>query len=213
MTCNVLASGSKGNAVIIGGGTLIDCGVPFKLLEPYVSRLRLVLLTHIHGDHFNPATLRRLHMERPALRFGCCEWLVKPLVDAGIPPRCIDVYMPDYGYSYVDLTVSPFTLTHDVENCGYRLEACNGKKIIYATDTATLEGISARDYDLYLVEANYTEAEMEERIKRKIESGEFIYEYRAAAGHLSQEQTEAWLAQNATPGKSKVIYLHKHHDE
>ena len=211
MTCNVIATGSKGNAVILGRMILLDCGVPYKLIEPYVRDLRLVLLTHVHGDHFNPATIRRLHMERPALRFGCCQWLVRLLVDAGVPAKCIDVYTLDAVYNYgAGTSVSPFGLAHDVENCGYRVFYANDKKVIYATDTGTLDGVIAQGYDLYLIEANHTEAEIAERIQRKLEAGEFVYEYRAAAGHLSREKADAWLAQNATPGKSRVVYLHGH---
>ena len=54
MTYNIISTGSKGNAVVINGRILIDCGVPFKALEPVKKDLRLALLTHIHSDHFNP---------------------------------------------------------------------------------------------------------------------------------------------------------------
>lgn len=212
MICNVISTGSKGNAVLLGRSILLDCGVPYKQIEPYVRGLRLILLTHIHGDHFNPSTIRRLSKERPTLRFGCCEWLVRPLLDAGVSAKCIDVYSPDYSYNYTSISVIPVLLTHDVENCGYQIENCNGERAFYATDTFTLDGIYAQGFDLYMIEANHTEAEIAERIKRKTEAGEFVYEYRAAAGHLSKEKADAWLAQNATPGKSQVVYLHKHQD-
>lgn len=213
MICNVIATGSKGNAVLLDGTILLDCGVPYKLIEPYVRDLRLVLLTHIHGDHFNPGTIRRLHKERPTLRFGCCEWLAVPLLDAGVSAKCIDVYNQDMVYRYNELFgLSPFWLAHDVQNCGYRIFGDGEYKALYATDTGSLEGIVARGYDLYMIEANHTEAEIAERIKRKTEAGEFVYEYRAAAGHLSKEKADAWLAQNAAPGKSRVVYLHKHED-
>ena len=191
---------------------LLDCGVSYKQIEPFARGLKLVLLTHIHGDHFNPATIRRLHKERPTLRFGCCEWLAVPLLDAGVSAKCIDVYNQDMVYSYGAISVSPFWLAHDVQNCGYRIIGDDGNKALYATDTGSLDGVVARGYDLYMIEANHTEAEIAERIKRKTEAGEFVYEYRAAAGHLSKEKADAWLAQNAAPGKSRVVYLHKHED-
>lgn len=212
MSCDVISTGSKGNAVVLNEMVLLDCGVSYKQIEPFARGLKLVLLTHIHGDHFNPATIRRLHKERPTLRFGCCEWLAVPLLDAGVSAKCIDVYNQDMVYSYGAISVSPFWLAHDVQNCGYRIIGDDGNKALYATDTGSLDGVVARGYDLYMIEANHTEAEIAERIKRKTEAGEFVYEYRAAAGHLSKEKADAWLAQNAAPGKSRVVYLHKHED-
>ena len=76
MTYNIIATGSTGNAVLINDKILIDCGVPYKRLEPFVKGLKLVLLTHVHSDHFKPRTAAALHSERPALRFGCCPWMV-----------------------------------------------------------------------------------------------------------------------------------------
>lgn len=213
MICDVISTGSKGNAVVLNGSILIDCGVPYKKLEPHVKSLQIVLLTHIHGDHFNRTTIRRLSEERPTLRFGCCEWLAGSLIEASVPPKQIDVFGVGkiYSYFYGETVIETVPLTHDVENCGYKI-CSNGKRAIYATDTFTLDGIEAKDFDLYMIEANFTEDEMAERIKRKLEAGEYVYEYRAAAGHLSQEKADEWLRANATPGKSRVVYLHRHEE-
>ena len=195
MTCEIIATGSRGNAVVINREILIDCGVPYKLLEPYVRDLRLVLLTHVHGDHFKPATVRRLHQERPALRFGACPWMLGPLVDAGVRSR-VDAYFPGATHCYPGFTVKAERTVHDVPNCCYHIEM-DGERIFYATDTGTLQGIEARWYDLYLVEANHTRAEIEAR---------------AAANHLSREQAAAWLTANAGPN-SRFIYLHEHEED
>lgn len=208
MICDVIATGSTGNSVVLGDMILLDCGVPYKLIEPYVRDLRLVLLTHVHGDHFNPATIRRLHRERPTLRFGCCDWLLRPLLDAGIAAKQIDLYDIGRRYDYCGVSVEAFHLLHDVRNCGYKI-GVDGKMALYATDTGTLDDVSAPGFDLYMIEANHQEAELAERIKRKAEAGEFIYEHRAAATHLSRESADAWLAWNAGPN-SKVVYLHQH---
>lgn len=208
MICNVIATGSTGNAVVLNRLILIDAGVPYKLIEPYVKDLRLVLLTHQHGDHLNLATIRRLHRERPTLRFGCGDWLLRPLLDSGIAAKNIDLYDMCRRYDYGSATVEAFPLIHDVRNCGYKI-GINGKSALYATDTGNLDDVSAPGFDLYMIEANHQEAELAERIKRKAEAGEFIYEYRAAATHLSRETADAWLAWNAGPN-SKVVYLHQH---
>ena len=33
---NILSTGSKGNAVIIHDFVLIDCGVPYRMIQPYI---------------------------------------------------------------------------------------------------------------------------------------------------------------------------------
>lgn len=47
--CEVLATGSSGNCVVIGGSIMVDCGVPFKLVESHLNNVKLLLLTHIHS--------------------------------------------------------------------------------------------------------------------------------------------------------------------
>lgn len=211
MRYNIISTGSKGNAVIINDIILIDAGVPFKRLEPFVKGLKLVLLTHEHGDHFNPATIRRLHSERPTLRFGCCEWLVGRLLMAGVAKRVIDIYEAGHTYLYPGgFQIKPEPLFHNVPNCGYHISH-DSKRLFYATDTGTLDGIEAKGYDLYMVEANHTKADITARAAEKVARGEYAYEFRAAENHLSQEQTEEWLYQNMGP-HSLYLFLHGHEE-
>lgn len=209
MTFDVIATGSTGNAVVINGSILIDVGVPFKALEAVKKDLKLVLLTHAHGDHFHPRTVRALHKERPTLRWGCCEWMVGSLLDAGVDKRVIDVFTVGSCSIYKGLcTVVPEELTHDVQNCGYHIWR-GSESLFYATDTATLDGVEAKDYDLYLIEANHTREELEARARAKMEKGEFAYEVRAASNHLSQEQALDWLYQQMGQN-SQYVFLHQH---
>lgn len=210
MTFNIIKTGSAGNAVVIDDRVLVDCGVPYKTLGNAVRRISLVLLTHIHTDHFRVATLKRMAKERPMLRFGCCEWLVKPLLDAGVPAKRIDVYQPGMEYRYGNITVSPVLLKHNVPQCGYKVFTDNGKAL-YCTDTNSLEGIEAKDYDLYLLEANYTEDGIKERIREKEKSGEYAYEYEVMQNHLSKEKCDNFLVSNAG-AHSEFIYLHEHEE-
>lgn len=213
MTYNVISTGSKGNAVVINDRILIDCGVPFKALERVKKDLRLVLLTHIHSDHFCKSTVRALAKERPILRWGCCKWMVGPLLEAGVDKRRIDPYEPgtEYAYPSLWLTVLPDHLPHNVPNCGYHITA-EEECLFYATDTGTLDGIEARGYDLYMVEANHTRAELEARMEAKRAAGEFSYEWAVAQNHLSREQAEDWLYQQMGPN-SRYVFLHQHHEE
>ena len=210
MTFDVIATGSTGNAVVINRSILIDVGVPFKALEAVKKDLKLVLLTHSHCDHSQPGPGRALHKERPTLRWGCCEWMVGPLLEAGVDKRVIDVFTPGQEVVYQDLCyLTPEALTHDVPNCGYHMTVMGGERLFYATDTATLDGIEAPGYDLYLIEANHTRVELEERAAAKQAAGEYAYEYRAASNHLSQEQALDWLYQQMGP-HSQYVFLHQH---
>ena len=211
MNYNIISTGSQGNAVVVDDIILIDCGVSFKALKDVYKKLQIVLLTHIHTDHFKRSTIKRLAKERPALRFGCCEWLANELVEAGVSWRNIDVFEIGKVYDYEVFKVSPVKLYHNVQNCGYRIFA-NGEKGIYATDTGHLQGITAKDYDLYMIEANYTDEDLQERINAKLEAGEYCYELNVANRHLSHEQASEWLMDNMGE-KSEYVFLHAHKDK
>ncbi len=181
MNYKILNSGSDGNCTLINDIVAIDMGVSYKLLNPHVEKLRLVLLTHAHSDHFNKATIRRLAKDRPTLRFGCCEWLVQELINCGVDRRNIDVYEVGLFYDYKLFKLMPVKLYHDVPNCGYRV-FYGDEKLIYATDTYTLDGIKAIEYDYYLIEGNYQD---EEELSSRATNN--YYESRVKKTHLSKE--------------------------
>ena len=209
MNYNIISTGSKGNAVVLNGRLLIDCGVNYKQLAPYVSGLQLVLLTHIRGDHFYPSTIKKLPKMRPTLRFGCCKWLLKDLISCGVQKWRIDVFTPELLNTYSeDLKITAVELTHDVPNCGYKI-FIDGEKVFYATDTNNLNGITAPDYDLYMIEANYEDEEIQERIRKKEESGSYAYEYKVLKSHLSKAKCDDFIVRNAG-ARSKFIYMHGH---
>ena len=211
MIYEILASGSTGNATVIEDSILIDIGVPFKKIEPYADKLKLVLLTHAHGDHFNPATVSALARRRPALRWACCSWMVPFLLTADVDKRCIDVTLPDHAIVYHGFcAVNPVQLYHNVSNCGWRVFK-NGEKLLYATDTGKMDGIKAEGYDLYFIEANHTRDELAERVAEKELRGDYAYEIHAAENHLSYEQAMDWLAENMGP-TGLWIPMHQHID-
>lgn len=210
MNYNIISTGSKGNALVINKKILIDCGVTFAKLKDFYKSFQLVLLTHIHSDHFNKSTIKKLAQLRPTLRFGCCEWLVEELVNCGVNKKNIDVLKIGKWYEYYDFTVSPVILYHNVEQCGYRLYI-DHQKIFYATDTNSLDGIYAKNYDYYFVEANYEEEEIKERIKVKEQLGIYSYEKDVIKNHLSKQKCDNFLYENMGEN-SKYIYMHQHEE-
>lgn len=208
MNYKIISSCSTGNATIIRDIILIDCGVTFKRLEKYYKQLKIVLLTHIHSDHFKKETIRKLAQERPTLRFACCEWLLQPLLECGVLRKNIDVLQIGTRYDYKLFKIVPIKLYHDVPQCGYRV-LFDDYKVIYMTDTRTVEGIVAKNYDLYLVEGNYEEEELEQRIKQKQEVGMYHYESRVRNTHLSKGQATDFLLNNMGEN-SEYVFMHEH---
>ena len=208
MNYKIISSCSTGNATIIRDIILIDCGVTFKKLEKYYKQLKIVLLTHIHSDHFKKETIKKLAQERPTLRFACCEWLLQPLLECGVLRKNIDVLQIGTRYDYKLFKIVPIKLYHDVPQCGYRV-LFDDYKVIYMTDTRKVEGIVAKNYDLYLVEGNYEEEELEQRIKQKQEEGLYYYESRVRNTHLSKGRATDFLLNNMGEN-SEYVFMHEH---
>ena len=202
MRYKVIATGSTGNAVIVGK-ILIDCGVSFKKIAPYIKYFDLVLITHKHTDHLNFNTLKKIQEMRPSVRVGVCDYLL-PYVK-GL--NNIDMLEIGKIYDYKAFKVSPIKLYHNVPNVGYRLYI-EDKKVLYATDTNTLDGIQAKNYDLYLIEGNYSEVTIDDIIAEKLANGKYAHEIESKKNHLSIEKAEKWLEENAN-NEHKVVFLHK----
>ena len=199
----IIASGSDGNSVLYNSEILVDCGVSFASLRPYLYQIKIILLTHEHGDHLNLNTLTRIAFERPTLRIGAGAFLSDKLKNF----RNVDIYEIGKTYDYGSFSISPVQLYHDVPNFGYRIFKDN-HKIFHATDTGHLAGISAKGYDLYAIEHSYDEDVINDIIIEKSESGQFAYERGAVNSHLSEQQARQFIFDNAG-GNYEVLRLHE----
>lgn len=201
---NIIATGSKGNCEIYFNTIAIDMGIPFSKIEPYLHDIQLVMLSHLHQDHFNLATIERLSFERPGLRFACGKWMVDLLPKN---MKNLDVLELNKWYDYGSFKVSIGKLYHDVPNAFFRLDK-DGYKIFRATDTAHLEGITAKDYDLYAIEHNYDEETIDSIIANSEAKGEFSYKKGAVNTHLSIQQAREFYLDNKKES-SQIIRLHE----
>ena len=208
---DIISTGSEGNATVLNKTVLLDCGVSYKALTKYHQTLKLVLLTHVHSDHFNKTCIRLLCENRPALRFGCGDWLVPDLLNCGVPRSNIDVLNCGVMYCYGICNVIPVPLVHDVPNCGYKVLFPEGKAI-YCTATNNLNGITALHYDLFLIEANFDEKEIQEKIREKRKNGEYAYEYRVLKNHLSRQKCDDFIYRNIG-SNGEYVYMHQHSED
>lgn len=147
--------------------------------------------------------------ERPTLRFGCGKWLLSSVLACGARKSNIDIYIPNIKNSYTDdLQLIMIPLKHNVSNCGYKIYL-HGEKIFYATDCNNLDGIEAKNYDLYMIEANYEDEEIQQRISEKEANGQYVYEYQVLNNHLSKQKADKFIGENAG-SNSRYVYLHGH---
>lgn len=207
MIYKILQSGSDGNCTILNDSIAIDLGISYRKLGEYAKKIKLVLLTHIHTDHFNVTAIKKLIAEHPKVKFVCLKHLVPELIKC-VPERAIYVLEPNKLYDLGICKLSAFNLTHDVPNNGWRI-VIGKEKCIYATDTTDLRGITAKGYDLYLIEGNYEPEEILQRINQKRLNGEYAYEIRAMQNHLSIQQCNEFL-QNNMKETSEFVYMHQH---
>lgn len=200
---NIISSGSHGNCIVYHGIIMVDVGVPFSMIKPYLKDLKLIVLTHIHSDHFNLKTIKKIAFERPTIRFFCGEWML-PYMD-GV--KNIDVCEIGKLYDYGLFKISAIKAYHDTPNIGVRIFKDN-HKLIHITDTNTLEGITAMFYNEYYLESNYNSETIWETIKALEEKGEYAYMRGSINTHLSEIQCNDFFYANKGEN-SKLIRLHE----
>lgn len=201
---DLISTGSSGNAIVYEDVVLVDVGISYKYMVERVGSVKVALLTHRHSDHLRIATIKHLVKDLPNVVIMCGEWLKSSL--EGLEMAHIVYCDMNKWYRVGNIEVSPFSLYHDVPNCGWRIKV-NGKKIFHATDTVTLDGIEAKGYSLYGVEFHHDNMIIEKQIEDKINAGVFCYEIGAKNSHLSFQDAQRWVNENKSQD-SEVIKLH-----
>lgn len=184
---------------------LVDCGVSFKTIAGLHKQLSAILLTHEHGDHIKGDTIRKIAIANPSVKIFTPEYMVhkvKPFV------KSYQIQVIEIGkvYHHDGITFSPVQLYHNVPNIGWRIMKDNFK-IIHATDTVTLEGISAKGYDLYSLEFNFDAETIDQVIHEKEMLGVYVYEREAKLNHLSWQKAQEFFETNRNE-KSELVKLH-----
>lgn len=188
MKYKVIKTGSSENCFLFGDDLLLDAGMPYSRLSKAVN-LKLVthlLLTHKHGDHFKDTTIRKLFVSTDIV-FVCADFLVEELLKLKITKDRIFIVDVGKVYEVGNFKISPVLAYHDVPNIGYRLYK-EGKKHLHITDTGTVEGIVAKNYDSVTLECNHCALKALELIEEAKAQGEFEHLTRAMQNHLSVQK-------------------------
>jgi phosphoribosyl 1,2-cyclic phosphodiesterase len=174
---------------------MIDLGLSYSKTKPYCDGIKYVLLTHIHGDHFKKDTIRKLFVNHEQIKFVCGEWLREKLLKIGVEQDRIIVHEFGKVYELGEYKISPIIAYHDVENCGYRIMK-DGYKHLHITDTVSLEGIEAVNYNSASIECNHHYERALELIEEAKENDEFSHLKGAMNSHLAVHKTIDFCKEN-----------------
>ena len=195
----IIASGSSGNCVIVED-MMFDVGVPYSKIRKYLYKIKYLFITHRHTDHVNLATLTKIKKEFPRIEtvgnydvYGITKVNILVGDSTNITKR--------------DRTIQSFFCPHDVPCHGFVVEK-EGKLLIYATDTTSLDNAPKLKYDYFFIESNHDE----NKIKAIRDNSKQKYGYDAWQGamrHLSTQQSKAFYYINRRNPESEWIELHK----
>lgn len=141
---------------------------------------------------------------RPGLRIAAGEHMKEFL--SGI--RNVDILDLNKWYNYGAFYVSLGRLYHDVPNCFIRIHISENIKIFHATDSSTLEGITAKGYSHFFIEHNYDEDTVWDIIREKESRGEYAHQRGSINSHLSRQQAQDFFYANRK-ADSVLIPLHE----
>ncbi|MCG6877331.1 MAG: MBL fold metallo-hydrolase [Betaproteobacteria bacterium] len=139
-----LASGSRGNALVVeAGGTrlMLDCGLAPREIERRLARLELVpadidaiLLTHEHSDHADGALAF-------AGRHGVALWLThgtwRAIAGGAEPDAAVRIIDSHTAFAIGSVEVRPFPVPHDAREPAQFVFSDGAKRVGVLTDTGT----------------------------------------------------------------------------
>lgn len=201
MKYEIIASGSKGNAVIIDD-MLFDIGVPIAKLRQHLYKTKYIFITHRHSDHFSLKTAQTIEKEFPRI-----QWIANWDVASKFSVK--HIVGDSTTLKFKDRTIQSFACVHDVPTHGYVIEK-KDLAVIYATDTSSLEHAPKMKYDLLFLESNHDE----NKIKQIMFNARKLYGYDAygsALRHLSTQNSKAFYYMHRKSKDSEWVQLHKSH--
>ncbi|HEX2769755.1 MAG TPA: MBL fold metallo-hydrolase [Geobacteraceae bacterium] len=209
----LLASGSKGNSVFVEAGAsrvLIDAGLSAKELLYRLAaigaegrELDAILISHEHTDHVRGAGALARKLRIPLLvSHSTCR-----AGNASIGKTEIIEFEPGCPFTFNDIWIDPFPITHDAcDPVGFMIE-CGEGKIGIATDLGIATRLvqeKLKGCRALVLESNHDEEMLANgpypwHLKQRI---------RSRHGHLSNSDSAALLDEIIHPGLEAVLLAH-----
>ncbi len=218
MQLTSLASGSSGNCINISSDRthiLIDAGISCKRIGDGLNQLDLkpeelsgIFITHEHSDHI--CGLKVFSKKYNIPLYGTAETL--EAIQKIDKKKEIDLslyrpILPDSELAVGDLTICPFSNTHDAANpVGYRVN-CGQKSAAVVTDLGNYSQYTINhllNLDVLLLEANHD--------VRMLQAGSYPYALKRRIlsdyGHLSNEASGRLLSELLHDNMKAILLGH-----
>lgn len=215
---HIFGTSSAGNSVYLSGiNTLIDLGLPYnryKNVSPdFFLEVDYIILTHIHGDHLNPATLKHILTAYPHIKILLTTEMANdiqttPRVNKTLSSEIIQQHINQFQTAQhctlksrkAEFEFIPHKVPHgDIVNIAIEIRYHN-KHILYSSDIDTLDDLSQQDtplegiphpkpgdeFDIAFLEANY-DADL---LNKALEINPNDIKAKGNLRHMSEQ--EAW---------------------
>ena len=208
-------TGSKGNSASIyydNLGFLIDCGKPYRHIEPYLFDKQFILITHRHHDHLIYTTYKKIRENFPHIKILGNADVNAQLIKRNLPELDI-IFKDDFQFKIGDVKFTTIQNYHGageeyVETHGFIMESPK-QNLIYATDLSQL--IDYETYlltnnlklDIVLLEANYDPRVIEFYEATKTHSGYDIFS-NGSYRHLDTDQRKLFVDKFGNKGYTDV---------
>ena len=202
----IVASGSSGNAYLVGDGTtsvLLDAGVPLKKIQEscqyQLRKINGCLLSHSHGDHSKA-------VQKLAERGIDIYCATETLQELGLTGHRMKAVQPQQQFEIGSFSVMPFELVHDVVNMGYLIVSkTTREKLVYITDTAycryCFSGLTH-----IMIEANHDKTVMRQNVVNGVIPDSL--RERVIGTHMSIATALEFIKVNKQPTLKQIYLLH-----
>lgn len=210
----MLASGSRGNSIYVSDGetsVLVDAGLSgieierrMKSRDLSIENIDGIIVSHEHSDHIQGVGVLARRYNLPVFissaTFNTASSQLGNIAN-------INNFSCGTEFTIRDLTIRPFSISHDASDpAGFTL-GCNGQKIGIATDLGIATAMvrqHLKDCCCLIIEANHDIPMLEEgpypwSIKQRV---------KGRTGHLSNESSRELLMDIMHDRMSHVILAH-----
>lgn len=213
-----IASGSSGNCIYVGSNNtslLVDAGVSAKRIENGLNEIEIkpdtiqgILITHEHSDHISGLGVLARKYHIPIFATYETVSALKQIKSLGAVEDELYHYInPNEEFMINDISVEPFSTSHDAANpVGYTMK-WDGHKIGFATDLGKYDDYILSklvESELLFVEANHD--------VNMLMVGKYPYYLKQRIlgdrGHLSNETSANLISRLIHPRLKHIMLAH-----